>query len=92
PETPTVTDEDFYGLCGKWESDQTAEEMIAELKAARHFREKDKPAWGKIINQLNHYVALSGLWLIWNPIRRALPYAMIWRAFSPIFGKNQIDT
>jgi hypothetical protein len=34
-ETPTVADEDFYGLCGKWESAQTAEEMAAELKAAR---------------------------------------------------------
>jgi hypothetical protein len=40
-ETPTVSEEDFYGLCGKWESDQTAEEMTAELKAARSFREKE---------------------------------------------------
>jgi hypothetical protein len=35
------TDDDFYRLCGAWESTQSAEEMVAELKAARKFREKD---------------------------------------------------
>jgi hypothetical protein len=41
PKTPAVVDEDFYKLCGAWESPQSAEEMAAELKAARKFREKD---------------------------------------------------
>jgi hypothetical protein len=41
PETPPAVDEDFYKLCGAWESAQSAEEMAAELKAARKFREKD---------------------------------------------------
>jgi hypothetical protein len=39
--TPSVVDEDFYKLCGAWESTQSAEEMAAEFKAARKFREKD---------------------------------------------------
>jgi hypothetical protein len=34
-------DDDFYSLCGAWESDQSAEEMVAEIKSARKFREKD---------------------------------------------------
>ena len=34
-------DDDFYKLCGAWESDQSAEEMAAELKASRNFREKN---------------------------------------------------
>ena len=34
-------DDDFYSLCGAWESDQSAEEMVAELKSARKFRKKD---------------------------------------------------
>jgi hypothetical protein len=40
-ETPTTADDDFYKLCGAWESDQNAEEMAAELKSARNFREKN---------------------------------------------------
>jgi hypothetical protein len=36
-----ITDEEFYKLCGAWESDQSAEEMVAELKAARKFRNKN---------------------------------------------------
>ncbi|MDR1415965.1 MAG: hypothetical protein LBJ57_00935 [Prevotellaceae bacterium] len=31
PTMPSVTDEDFYKLCGAWESSQSAEEMAAEL-------------------------------------------------------------
>jgi hypothetical protein len=41
PKTPSVVDEEFYKLCGAWESAQSAEEMAAELKVARKFREKD---------------------------------------------------
>jgi hypothetical protein len=41
PKIPEITDEEFYALSGQWESDQTADEMVAELKAARHFRAKD---------------------------------------------------
>jgi hypothetical protein len=41
PETLPITDDDFYKLCGAWESDQSAEEMAAELKATRNFREKN---------------------------------------------------
>jgi hypothetical protein len=41
PEVPDITDEEFYALCGQWESDKTADEMIAEIRAARNFREKD---------------------------------------------------
>jgi hypothetical protein len=40
-ETPSTDDDDFYKLCGMWESDQSAEEMVTELKAARNFREKN---------------------------------------------------
>jgi hypothetical protein len=36
-----VTDEEFYKLSGAWESEQSAEEMVAELKAARKFRDKN---------------------------------------------------
>ena len=36
-----AADDDFYKLCGAWESDQSAEEMAAELKASRNFREKN---------------------------------------------------
>jgi hypothetical protein len=44
--TPTATEQktdedDFYKLYGAWESDQSPEEMIAELKSARKFRKKD---------------------------------------------------
>jgi hypothetical protein len=35
------TDDDFYKLYGAWESDQSAEDMVAELKSARKFRKKD---------------------------------------------------
>jgi hypothetical protein len=35
------SDDDFYKLYGAWESDQSAEEMIAELKTARKFTAKD---------------------------------------------------
>ena len=34
-------DEDFFKLCGAWESDQSAEEMVSELKSARKFKEKN---------------------------------------------------
>jgi HPt (histidine-containing phosphotransfer) domain-containing protein len=34
-------DDDFYQLYGAWKSDQSAEEMIADLRAARKYREKD---------------------------------------------------
>ncbi|MDR0692846.1 MAG: hypothetical protein LBF69_07415, partial [Prevotellaceae bacterium] len=40
PEDAPVTDKEFYKLCGAWESDQSAEEMAADLKAARKFRER----------------------------------------------------
>lgn len=36
----TNREEDFMKLCGAWESDKSAEEMVAELRAARHFKEK----------------------------------------------------
>jgi hypothetical protein len=41
PETKPVTDEEFYKLSGAWESEQSAEEMVADLKAARKFRNKN---------------------------------------------------
>jgi len=31
------TDEDFYKLCGSWDSEQSAEEMASELKSSRNF-------------------------------------------------------
>ena len=34
-------DEDFFNLCGTWESEQSAEEMISELKFARNFKERN---------------------------------------------------
>jgi len=37
---PKTDEMDFYNLCGAWETHQSAEELIAELKAARKFREK----------------------------------------------------
>ncbi|MDR3134159.1 MAG: hypothetical protein LBU42_09120 [Prevotellaceae bacterium] len=40
-EEAPVTDKEFYQLCGAWESDQSADEMAADLKAARKFRERD---------------------------------------------------
>jgi hypothetical protein len=40
-ETPPTDDDDFYKLCGAWESGQSAEDMAAELKASRNFREKN---------------------------------------------------
>ena len=43
--TPNVsqgkTDDDFFKLCGTWESEQSAEEMISELKSARSFKERN---------------------------------------------------
>ncbi|MDR0733378.1 MAG: hypothetical protein LBF08_04875 [Dysgonamonadaceae bacterium] len=41
PETPPTSDDDFYRLCGAWESEKSAEEMAAEIKSARKFKEKD---------------------------------------------------
>jgi hypothetical protein len=41
PEVPIVTDEEFRKLCGQWESDKTADEMIAEIRASLHFPERD---------------------------------------------------
>jgi hypothetical protein len=41
PKEKSISDEEFFKLCGAWESDQSADEMVAELKAARTFREKD---------------------------------------------------
>jgi hypothetical protein len=41
PEAEPISDEEFFKLSGSWTSDQPAEEMVAELKAARKFREKD---------------------------------------------------
>jgi len=35
------TDDDFFNLCGAWESELNAEEMISELKSARSFRERN---------------------------------------------------
>ena len=43
PQEGIGDDDNFYRLCGAWESNQSAEEMVAELKAARTFREKDLP-------------------------------------------------
>ena len=37
----TENEEDFMNLCGAWESDKSAEEQNVELRAARHFKEKD---------------------------------------------------
>jgi hypothetical protein len=36
-----TSEEVLRKLCGAWESEQSADEMVAELKAARTFREKD---------------------------------------------------
>jgi hypothetical protein len=35
------SDDDFYNLYGAWESGQTAEDMAAELKAARQFGKRE---------------------------------------------------
>jgi hypothetical protein len=40
-ETESVSDDEFYQLCGAWESGQSPEEMVAELKEARKFRDKN---------------------------------------------------
>jgi hypothetical protein len=40
-ETKKVKEEEFMKLCGAWESDKSAEEMVAEIRAARKFKEKD---------------------------------------------------
>jgi len=34
-------EEEFMKLCGAWESDKSAEEMVAEIRDARKFRERD---------------------------------------------------
>ena len=34
------SDEDFMKLCGAWESDKSAEELVAEIRAARKFKER----------------------------------------------------
>ncbi|MDR2802542.1 MAG: hypothetical protein LBB31_04915 [Prevotellaceae bacterium] len=36
-----TNDDDFYKLAGAWESDQSATEMAAELKAARKFGKRN---------------------------------------------------
>lgn len=36
-----IDDGDFFRLSGAWESDQSAEKMVADMKSARTFREKD---------------------------------------------------
>ncbi|MDR0834808.1 MAG: hypothetical protein LBN93_11635 [Candidatus Symbiothrix sp.] len=36
-----INDDAFYRLSGAWESDQDAEEMVAEIRATRTFRKKD---------------------------------------------------
>jgi len=36
-----ISDDDFMKLCGAWESNESAEEMAANLRASRHFREKN---------------------------------------------------
>jgi len=36
-----ISDDDFMKLCGAWESNESAEEMAADLRASRHFREKN---------------------------------------------------
>ncbi|MDR1864050.1 MAG: hypothetical protein LBR08_00580 [Bacteroidales bacterium] len=40
-EKPQPSDDDFYKLCGAWDDDRSAEEMLADLKAARKFKESD---------------------------------------------------
>jgi hypothetical protein len=34
-------DDDFFKLCGAWESEKSADEMVAELKSARIFKERN---------------------------------------------------
>lgn len=34
-------EDDFFKLCGAWESEQSAEEMVTELKSARYFKERN---------------------------------------------------
>lgn len=36
-----INEDDFMKICGAWESDKSAEEMAADLRASRLFREKD---------------------------------------------------
>jgi hypothetical protein len=36
-----ISEDDFMKLAGAWESDESAEDMVAGLRAARHFRKKD---------------------------------------------------
>ena len=39
-ETRQLTDDEFCGLAGEWDSELTADEMIAEMKASRRFKER----------------------------------------------------
>ena len=39
--TKESEEEEFMKLCGAWESDKSAEEMVAEIRAARKFKERD---------------------------------------------------
>ncbi|GHT53536.1 hypothetical protein FACS189446_1200 [Bacteroidia bacterium] len=41
PSETQTDNEDFYSLFGAWESEQSAEEMVADLKTSRKFREKN---------------------------------------------------
>jgi len=36
-----ISDDEFMKLCSAWESNESAEEMAADLRASRHFREKN---------------------------------------------------
>ncbi|MDR1680844.1 MAG: hypothetical protein LBS12_03565 [Prevotellaceae bacterium] len=40
PDMQAGDDDDFYTLCGAWESDKSAEAMAEEFRAARNFRDK----------------------------------------------------
>ena len=43
PETETkkVKREEFMKLCGAWESDKSTEEIVAEIRVAKKFKERD---------------------------------------------------
>jgi hypothetical protein len=34
--------DDFFRLAGAWESDKSADDMVAEIKAARHFKKEEE--------------------------------------------------
>ena len=41
PESEDFNEENFYSSFGEWSSEKSSEEVIAEIRSARRFRDKD---------------------------------------------------